>query len=200
MKFEDLTNQKFHRLTALEKVEGRRAWTCVCECGNRTVVVSYNLKNGHTKSCGCLMREVAKRQETTHGLRDHELYNVWCFMKARCDNKSCKSYHNYGGRGITYAPRWKDVAAFIEDMHPSYISGLQLDRIDNSKGYSKENCRWVTSKVNQNNKRVNVFIEYMGYTRTIAQWSEELGIRYNLLYPKLRKCDYNLYLYMEKYK
>lgn len=90
----------------------------------------------------------------THGLSGHILYAKWVNMMHRCYSKNNKRYFDWGGRGITVCDRWHNVANFIEDMYPSYINGLTLDRIDNDKGYSKENCRWVEDVVQKRNTRV----------------------------------------------
>ncbi len=75
-------------------------------------------------------------------------------MMHRCYNQNNKRYFDWGGRGITVCDRWHSVANFIEDMYPSYINGLTLDRKDNDKGYSKDNCRWVEDVVQKRNTRV----------------------------------------------
>ena len=90
----------------------------------------------------------------THGLSGHILYAKWVNMMHRCYSKNNKRYFDWGGRGITVCDRWHNVANFIEDMYPSYINGLTLDRKDNDKGYSKDNCRWVEDVVQKRNTRV----------------------------------------------
>lgn len=89
----------------------------------------------------------------THGLSGHILYAKWVNMMHRCYNQNNKRYFDWGGRGITVCDRWHSVANFIEDMYPSYINGLSLDRKDNDKGYSKDNCRWVEDVVQKRNTR-----------------------------------------------
>lgn len=88
--------------------------------------------------------------------KDGKLYLIWSSMKSRCQNINNKTYHNYGGRGITVCKEWQDYKNFEIDMAPSYKSGLQLDRKNNNKGYCKENCRWITLKQNVRNTRSNV--------------------------------------------
>ena len=88
-----------------------------------------------------------------HNLRHHRLYNVWKSMKARCTNPKNTNYKSYGGRGITVCDKWLDINNFIDDMYPSFVEGLTLDRKENDKGYSKDNCRWATKIVQSRNTR-----------------------------------------------
>jgi hypothetical protein len=105
-------------------------------------------------------------------------------MKNRCLNPKCKDFHNYGGRGILFDDSWADFYIFLSDMgiRPN---GMTLDRIDNNKGYSKDNCRWAAIDVQSNNTRVNRIVEYEGQPYTIAQLSEHLGLRYGTLYSRI---------------
>jgi hypothetical protein len=93
-------------------------------------------------------------------------------MKARCQNKANKAYPRYGGRGITVCERWLHISGFLEDMQEGYREGLSLDRIDNDKGYNKENCRWATAIEQARNKRNNHIISIGGMDRCLTEWCE----------------------------
>lgn len=122
-----------------------------------------------------------------HGLRKHRLFSVWNGMKQRCFNSNWYAYKDYGGRGISVTDEWKDdfLCFYHWAMNNGYRQGLTLDRIDNSKGYSPDNCRWVTIKEQSNNRRSNRNITYKGQTKTLAQWSEELGMNFFTLRDRL---------------
>lgn len=85
--------------------------------------------------------------------KHHTFYMAWTNMKSRCNNPNSTQYSWYGGRGIKVCERWNTFDNFYEDMFPSWAVGLELDREDNNKNYYKENCRWVTHKVNCQNRR-----------------------------------------------
>lgn len=112
-------------------------------------------------------------------------YGVWANMKERCDNDKYASYPNYGGRGISYDPRWVSVDNFFADMFFTYKSGLTLDRVNNDGNYDKDNCRWATNLQQQNNRRDNHYITYGGMTKTIAEWARELGLKHNTLWHRI---------------
>lgn len=105
------------------------------------------------------------------------MYGSWYAMKQRCGNPKNRSYHNYGGRGITYPKKWESYKGFKEDMGETYKKGLTIDRIDNNASYSKENCRWIDRKTQCNNTRKNVLLTYQGITLTSTQWDEKLGLK-----------------------
>lgn len=116
----------------------------------------------------------------SHGHTGTRLYQAYMNMKSRCYYKGCPEYHNYGGRGITVCNEWlgeNGASNFIEWAYKNGYSGsLTLDRIDVNKGYSPDNCRWITNKEQQSNRRDNHFVTYKGRTQTITQWAEELGM------------------------
>ena len=119
-----------------------------CFCGNEFKTQISDIKGGHTKSCGCF----SKRK--THGLRKHRLYSTWRGIIKRCSNIESDSYKYYGGRGIKVCESWLDVKNFIDDMFPSYVEGLTLDRINVNGNYEPSNCRWASNNTQNRNTRV----------------------------------------------
>jgi len=113
-------------------------------------------------------------------------YRRWSDMRYRCSNPNFAVYKNYGGRGITVCDRWQIFANFYADMFPNYAKGMQLDRIDNSKGYSPENCRWVTSKQNNRNRRSNVWVETPDGPMVMSAAAERYNIRPDTLWHRIK--------------
>lgn len=141
---------KYPTVTSNKK---RRYGMYQCNCGTLFKAQHTNIKNGNTNSCGCYQIQKLTIIKTTHGLSHHPLYDIWVGMIQRCTNVKYDNYKNYGARGITVCDRWLDVSNFIEDMYPSYLEGLSLDRIDNNGNYELFNCRWATPSVQAQNTR-----------------------------------------------
>lgn len=178
MKVKDIAGLRFGRLVVVETAgvlaHRKMYWKCVCDCGREVVVVGGNLRQGITKSCGCLAKETGVN--ATHGLSRTKLHKVWRAFRGRCNNKRNRQYKDYGGRGITCAPEWDDFAVFYADMHPSYYEGALLDRTDNNLGYSKENCRWTDRTTQNSNRRNNVLLIIEGRPMTLASAARVLNI------------------------
>lgn len=117
-----------------------------CDCGNEFESRESHVNSGATKSCGCLNSRLASERLKTHGLKGSQEHNSWARMKARCNNPNNIRYHRYGGRGITYDPKWETFEGFLEDMGFSPKDGFRysIDRVDNNGNYCKESCQWLT--------------------------------------------------------
>lgn len=191
-KFKDLTGAKIGFLEVLKRADdyvyssGRKEtmWLCRCKCGNEVLVHVGNLHKHGTVSCGC---SKVKRL-TKHGMADTRIDIIYRGMKQRCYDSGAANYCNYGGRGIKICDEWlNNKQSFFEwAEYNGYSDSLSIDRIDVNGDYSPENCRWVTQKVQSNNRRDNVMIEHNGMLKTVAEWSSEFGIPYQTIYSRLR--------------
>ena len=185
----NLSGQRFGRLVALEVI-GRQAraavWKCRCDCGTYTNVVAASLKRAHTSSCGCLHREKSAAVNTVHGDWGSGSYQSWHGMMQRCTNPNNKKYSRYGGRGITVCDRWKDYSAFLEDMGPR-PEKLTIERLDNSKGYSKSNCKWATKAEQNRNHCRNRLLTYQGRSMIAPDWAKELGLPMSCISGRLKR-------------
>jgi len=190
--------KKYARLTVLRlfKKEGsyRKMAECICDCGKHMVTRAESLENGNTKSCGCLHNEQSRERalkmgavNKTHGETGTRLYRIWRSMRKRCNDTTHEAYSRYGGKGIKVCKEWEhDFCAFSKwAKENGYNETLTIDRIDNSKGYSSDNCRWVTMKVQQNNKSNNRIIEFNGDKMTLTQWGEATGLNKNIIHDRL---------------
>lgn len=189
----DLTGKKFNRLTGIKptekRIDNKIVWLFLCDCGNKCEMIGREVKNGHTKSCGCLNIErvtTMGKANKTHGHASggklSKTYMIWAGMKRRCLDPKHKRFCDYGGRGITICDRWLEenngYSNFLKDMGEC-PKGKSLNRVDNnllSEGYSSKNCCWSTQKEQCRNKRNNHLISYDGKNLTIIEWSEITGI------------------------
>lgn len=178
----NLTGKIFGRLTVIGQSpsrdkKGRIVWHCKCACGNERDVFGGYLRGGATKSCGCLQPETARARETKHGGRGTRLYKIWAGIKQRCLNPKNPNASRYSLRGISVCPEWLSFAPFQKwAMENGYGDGLTIDRIDNDKGYSPENCRWATRTEQVRNRSDNIRLTYKGETLQIAVAAQRAGL------------------------
>lgn len=184
----NLLGKRFGNLTVIadagtiEMWNGKySAWHCKCDCGNEVDVITHFLVNGHKKSCGCRRSECLREIASTHKLSKTRAYKIYYGMQQRCYNPKNTAYERYGGRGIDICPEWLGEDGFLHFYEWCLSHGyredakgyeLTIDRIDGSKGYSPDNCRWATWSEQTNNTTQNVHLEYNGETHTLAEWAK----------------------------
>ena len=182
----DISGKKFGRLKVIEYSHTKRKkayWKYVCDCENICIVEGSKLRNGHTKSCGCILKEINRSRKINDDVRTR-LYKVWRNMKHRCENTNDEHFDYYGGRGIKVCDEWQDFSVFYNwCVKSGYKVGLTIDRKDPNGNYEPSNCRWITLKEQQRNKRSNVYISCHGETKTISEWSRKIGVsRHSIRY------------------
>ncbi len=198
--FIDLTDKIFGRLTVIGYAYGQpatdnpnaveRFWNCQCKCGGTKIARGKDLRADKTTSCGCLLKEITRKQLTTHGATGSPEHNAWMEINRRCYSKTHGNYRRYGAKGITVAKRWRGrqgFTCFLRDMGPMPTPQHQVDRRDNKKGYTPSNCRWVTRKENCRNKSNNRLLTHDGKTCTVAEWAERRGWKYGSLLSRIQR-------------
>ena len=204
--FKDLTGMKFGRLTAIDVVgkykNGAHLWRCRCDCGDESVILATSLLSGNTRSCGCLLNETRKTagcKNRKHGLSYSWIHRIWDSMKKRCNNPNCKSYKDYGGRGIKVCDRWlnsfENFYADVSKLPHFGGKGYSLDRIDNDGDYCPENVRWADKATQNRNKRNNIWVEYQGVKMILADAAKLSGILEDTLKARIQRGETGEYLF-----
>lgn len=200
-KFIDLTGRQFGQLTVTQRSLTRShrgvTWDCLCSCGKSRIAVGADLRTGDTKSCGCLQPVAAAIANMTHGATAFGAwtpeYKAYAAMIARCFQKGNRAYPRYGGRGITVCDRWRNhFDLFRADMGPKG-QGMTLERVDNNKGYSPENCQWATMTQQARNRSNNRALTHEGVSRSLAEWAEVAGLPYSVLYSRINCYGWDLH-------
>ena len=183
----DMTGQRYGNWTVLQKdtsQHGKRNsyWLCRCDCGTTRVVTRTSLISGRSLSCGCRPSPNRKGINKTHGMSGTRIHHEWLSMRRRCSSPDIKCAESYYGKGIRVCDEWdNDFLQFYKwAMDNGYSDALTIDRIDNSKGYSPDNCRWVTFAEQQRNKTNNIFVEYNGELWCMRTLCERIGFPYKL--------------------
>lgn len=185
--------KQFNRLTVIRKVGVVKnkakftLWEFKCDCGNLCVAPLSVVVRNKKMSCGCYAKECRKKANLKHGCRNSRLYRIWTQMKTRCLNSKHVAYSRYAGRGIKICKRWLKFENFLKDMGHPPARELTLDRVNNNKGYYKQNCRWATRLQQNRNSRNNIQLTYLGKTQCLSAWAEEFNLPYRLFWDRLRR-------------
>lgn len=171
MKALELTGQRFGKLVVLNRCgskHGHVAWRCKCDCGKEIITIGSHLKDGTSRSCGCVRfekfqafqkseekKEITRRLMTKHGMKHTRIYRIWRAMKTRCSNPNSKDYKYYGARGISVCTDWQNSFEKFKDwaLAHGYSDVLTIDRINVNGNYEPLNCRWTTMAEQNKNKR-----------------------------------------------
>lgn len=160
----------------------RKYAICKCSCGYEGKAIRIDsLKDGSISSCGCLHKEAIIKHHQYKSIH----YYRWKNMIDRCDNPNCSQYSNYGGRGIGVCAQWYDINQFIRDLPEGYHHGQEMDRIDNDGNYEPGNIRWVTRRINTNNRRTCKKIIHNKVTLSITEWSKRTGLPINAISARI---------------
>lgn len=190
----NLIGQRFNRLLVVKRNGSSKAkkalWLCYCDCGGSASVITHDLLSGHSQSCGCIGREKTRERSLKHGKSSEKIFFVWNEIVQRCTKENCKSFKNYGGRGIKLYDKWKDFQTFYDYVSalPHYgEKGYSLDRINNDGNYAPNNVRWATQREQSNNTRNNIWIVHNNEKHTLAEWARIYKTDYQAMYRKYKK-------------
>lgn len=191
----DLENKKFGKLLVIKKLglnkHNEILWACICECGNKVVKTSYALRKYKNPKCReCAIKEIGNKNRK-YIIAYKSLHERYTNMKTRCYYQKCKSFKDYGGRGIIICDEWLGKNGYINfqkwALQNHFNPKLSLDRINTNGNYEPSNCRFVTYQIQSNNRTNNRVIKLNNETDTLANWSRKLNIKYDFLQRKLAK-------------
>ena len=171
----NIKGQKCGALVAVEATDKRQGsqviWRCKCNaCGREDVFIpSSRFRKGKQKSCGCLTNKSISETKKVHGMTYSPTWMSWNAMHQRCSLNRRVLFKNYAAKGISVCQEWADFMQFHRDMGDR-PEGTTLDRIDNDKGYSKENCRWANRYQQIINRKCTVYVEIFGIKMPRDYW------------------------------
>ena len=166
-------------------IKKHRSWYCKCRCGNIKIIAASSLEAKLTKSCGCLKGE-------SHGLSNTTEYTIWANIKQRCYNPKNTHYASYGGRGIKMSDSWKNsFMNFYRDMGRRPTS-LTIERLNNDKGYCKDNCIWATRKVQVQNRRGNILVNHKGKEICLIEYCSIMNLKYKTILSRISDRGWSL--------
>jgi hypothetical protein len=200
--YESLIGSSFNGLTvnSIERIYGKRTIAnCSCECGNSWSGAIEWVISGNTTSCGCRKVKSLLESHITHGLTKHPLYPRWLGLMKRCYNKNSQSYHYYGGRGIKVCDRWRvgsesrhPFLLFLDDMLPVPFDGASIDRIDNNKDYSPENCRWADQFQQSGNRRNIAWVHLPDESMPLAVFCKKFNKHRSTIIRRMKRLGISL--------
>ena len=190
----DITGKQYGRWTVLGRGPNsnkNKMWFCRCECGKERLIQYSALSSGDSKSCGCLRSEL--NTERGAGVKELPEYNVWTCIIARCYNPRNPAFKNYGERGVTMWDKWRcSFKASSADMDLHASQEMTEEHLDNSKGYSKENCYWGTREEQGNNRRGNLLVILQdGREMTVAQAIQEFELNKNTTWTRISRNQFD---------
>ena len=189
--YDKIVGNKYKMLTVVSvfTIHNKKSASCICDCGNTIICMAYDLVRNHTTSCGCFKIKMCIDRSTKHGMSHHPLTPIYSAMIQRCTNPNDQRYSDYGGRGVGICDEWlnSNISFFNWAIENGWCKGLNIDRKDNDKGYSPENCRIIDVKTNQRNKRNNRLITYKNETKSLAEWCDILGLPYARINTRLNR-------------
>lgn len=156
---------------------------CLCDCGVEKLIRGDHFTKGKSASCGCYNNELASKLNKKHGKTNTDEFGVWKSMISRCSRK----VRNY--ERVVVCERWRGENGFVnflQDMGPRPSVDHSIDRINTTGIYEPSNCRWADIETQNNNTKRNVFVEFEGKRKTIAQWAKHLGVNYSTLRHKVK--------------
>ncbi len=196
---QDLTGKQFGRLSVIgishrqyyPSGQSQLMWSCRCGCGETARVTAHHLTSDAIASCGCLARDRTIEAHTTHGMSKSSEYVSWRCMMKRCYSPNHGAYPLYGGRGIAVCPQWHSFERFHLDMGTKPSPRMEIDRIDNSKGYEPGNCRWVTETEQTRNRANSRYVTLEARTLHLKEWEEISGIDAEVIWVRIHKLGWN---------
>lgn len=184
----NLTGESFGRWTVVSyagKENQLCHWLCKCECGTQKKLRTSALTSGKSNSCGCLRKEMNNFWKKTHGMSNTPEFQIWTSMRRRCRAKHRPDWRVYGLFQV--CKRWEKFENFIEDMGKRPSPKHSIERIENSHGYSPDNCKWATQTEQGRNRRTNHILTFDGRSQCIIEWAEEFNMRPGTLLERLRR-------------
>lgn len=189
----NITGERYGRLVAINRLiipNKRSTWVFKCDCGEEIQRLLEHVRQGTTKSCGCLKIDRTRERSITHGhsvgRKASRTLSAYQKAKERCYNPNIERYPQYGGRGIVMSDEWrKSFTTFLEDMGECPPK-MSLDRIDVNGNYEKGNCRWVTSAQQARNRTDNVFVSHGGKEVILKDFATIMGVKYKTLHARVK--------------